>query len=147
MANRKIGSGETVKDDGEKYAVVNGAGNPVYPRGRCPQRPSAAPSLVSGAGLARIDSDGGLTPAAGLAERHLPAAAPDRRPPNRPAPAELSGPLSASCTPCRDGVVALGAESPWRGRCGDPRRRPGGEGVAKSWRVDPPRSQPARALT
>lgn len=64
MANRNIGSGETVKDDGQKYAVVNGAGKPVYPGEGVTLNEAVrlATSLVSGAGLARIESDGGLTP-------------------------------------------------------------------------------------
>jgi hypothetical protein len=64
MGNRNIGSGETVKDDGEKYAVVNGAGRPVYPGDGVTLNEAVrlATSLVSGAGLARVESDGALTP-------------------------------------------------------------------------------------
>jgi hypothetical protein len=64
MANRNIGSGETVKDDGGKYAVVNDAGKPVYPGNGVTLNEAVrlATSLVSGGGLARVESDGALTP-------------------------------------------------------------------------------------
>jgi hypothetical protein len=64
MGNRNHGTIEAVKDDGEKYAVVNDAGKPVYPgQGvALTEAVRLATSLVSGAGLARIESDGALTP-------------------------------------------------------------------------------------
>ena len=50
--------------NGEKYAVVNGVGKPVYPGDGVALNEAVrlATSLVSGAGLARIESDGVLTP-------------------------------------------------------------------------------------
>jgi hypothetical protein len=64
MANRNVGGAEAVKDDGEKYAVVNASGRPVYPgRGvALSEAVRLATSLVNGAGLARVESDGTLTP-------------------------------------------------------------------------------------
>lgn len=64
MANRSLSGAETVKDDGEKYAVVNPSGRPVYPgRGvALTEAVRLATSLVNGAGLARVESDGTLTP-------------------------------------------------------------------------------------
>jgi hypothetical protein len=64
MANRNLAGAESVKDDGEKYAVVNALGKPVYPgRGvALNEAVRLATSLVNGAGLARVESDGTLTP-------------------------------------------------------------------------------------
>jgi hypothetical protein len=63
-ANLGLGGAEAVKDDGEKYAVVNASGKPVYPgRGvALNEAVRLATSLVNGAGLARVESDGTLTP-------------------------------------------------------------------------------------
>lgn len=64
MANRNIGTVEAVKDDGDKYAVVGANGKPVYPGGGIGLHEAArlATSLVDGGGLARVESDGTLTP-------------------------------------------------------------------------------------
>jgi hypothetical protein len=65
MANRSASAVETVvKDDGGKYAVVNAAGRPVYPGGgvALSEAVRLATSLVTGAGLARVEPDGTLTP-------------------------------------------------------------------------------------
>jgi hypothetical protein len=64
VGNRNLGGAETVKDDGDKYAVVNASGRPVYPgRGvALNEAVRLATSLVNGAGLARVESDGTLTP-------------------------------------------------------------------------------------
>jgi hypothetical protein len=64
MTNRSVGSAEVVKDDGGKYAVVNASGRPVYPGGgvALSEAVRLATSLVNGGGLARVESDGTLTP-------------------------------------------------------------------------------------
>ena len=64
MANRNIGANETVKDDGEKYAVVGMNGKPIYPGGGVTLNEAVrlATSLVDGGGLAHIEADGSLTP-------------------------------------------------------------------------------------
>jgi hypothetical protein len=64
MGNRRAGAVEAVKDDGDRYAVVNAAGRPVYPgRGvALNEAVRLATSLVNGGGLARVESDGSLTP-------------------------------------------------------------------------------------
>ncbi|HSD77572.1 MAG TPA: hypothetical protein VLA98_09210 [Solirubrobacteraceae bacterium] len=63
MANRNIGL-EAVKDDGEKYAVVGADGRPVYPGGGVGLHEAVrlGTSLVSAAGIARVEGDGTLTP-------------------------------------------------------------------------------------
>ena len=63
MANRNIGL-EAVKDDGEKYAVINGDGRPVYPgRGvALNEAVRLGTQLVAAAGIARVEGDGTLTP-------------------------------------------------------------------------------------
>ena len=64
MANRNIGTVEAVKDDGDKYAVMGMNGKPVYPGDGIGLHEAVrlATSLVSGGGLARVESDGTLTP-------------------------------------------------------------------------------------
>jgi hypothetical protein len=64
VANRNLGGVDNVKDDGEMYAVVNASGKPVYPgRGvALTEAVRLATSLVNGAALARVETDGSLTP-------------------------------------------------------------------------------------
>jgi hypothetical protein len=64
MANRRIGGAEGVKDDGDRYAVVGGDGRPVYPGGGIGLHEAVrlGTSLVSAAGIARVEADGTLTP-------------------------------------------------------------------------------------
>lgn len=63
MANRRLG-GDAVKDDGDRYAVVAGDGRPVYPGGGVALNEAVrlGTSLVSAAGIARVEGDGTLTP-------------------------------------------------------------------------------------
>jgi len=63
MANRNLGA-EAVKDDGEKYAVVNGDGRPVYPGAGVAlgEAVRLGTQLLAAAGIARLESDGTLTP-------------------------------------------------------------------------------------
>jgi hypothetical protein len=63
MANRNIGL-DAVKDDGEKYAVINGDGRPVYPGGGVTLNEAVrlGTQLVASAGIARVEGDGTLTP-------------------------------------------------------------------------------------
>jgi hypothetical protein len=79
MANRNIGA-EAVKDDGDKYAVIAADGRPVYPgRGvTLNEAVRLGTTLVTAAGIARVEADGTLTPGrigqAGLFETATPAA-------------------------------------------------------------------------
>jgi hypothetical protein len=80
MANRNIGASATVKDDGDKYAVVRSDGRPVYPgRGvTLDEARRLGTTLVAAAGIARLEGDGTLTPGrisqAGEFEPATPAA-------------------------------------------------------------------------
>jgi hypothetical protein len=62
MANRNLGL-EAVKDDGEKYTVVNGDGRPVYPgQGvALTEAVRLGTQLLVAAGVARVEADGTLT--------------------------------------------------------------------------------------
>ena len=64
MANRKIGTEAALKDDGDKYAIVGADGRPVYPGAGVTLNEAVrlGTSLVASAGLARVESDGTLTP-------------------------------------------------------------------------------------
>ena len=64
MANRKIGTEAALKDDGDKYAIVGGDGRPVYPGAGVTLNEAVrlGTSLLASAGLARVESDGTLTP-------------------------------------------------------------------------------------
>jgi hypothetical protein len=64
MANRNIGAQVVVKDDGDKYAVVGADGRPVYPGGGVALNEAVrlGTSLVAAVGIARVESDGTLTP-------------------------------------------------------------------------------------
>jgi hypothetical protein len=62
MANRNVGQ-EVVKDDGEKYAVVDPSGICLYPgKGvALGEAVRLATSLVTPAGVAHVNPDGSLT--------------------------------------------------------------------------------------
>ena len=62
MANRNVGL-ELVKDDGEKYTVVNGDGRPVYPGEGVTLNEAVrlGTQLLVAAGIARVEADGTLT--------------------------------------------------------------------------------------
>jgi len=62
MANRNVGA-ETIKDDGDKYAVVRD-GARVYGGGGVAlgEAVRLATSLAAGAGVSRVDAGGALTP-------------------------------------------------------------------------------------
>jgi hypothetical protein len=64
MANRNIGSGAAVKDDGDRYAVIGAEGRPVYPgRGvTLDEARRLGTTLVAAAGIARLEGDGTMTP-------------------------------------------------------------------------------------